>query len=156
MKKCVAFIFLLSALSYGQAPDTTVTIHGKGTVGPYLLGFQNLISGSLSISKDSRPLSDDSFSVQYAEGILDLTAPLPIGDSLIANFSFLPLSLRQRYFLHDMIFSSNDTTIADPPPIYTEKSQSDLNIIGSKGFSFQAGQGVDNSLSQSLNLSITA
>jgi hypothetical protein len=158
MKKCIValLVFFLYAIGSSQAPDTSVTVHGKGTRGPYQLGFRYLINGSFSLFRGDKPISTDSFTVQFADGILDLTEPLPIGDSLFARFRFMPLTLKTRYFLHDIASSSADTsTIIDlksTPGV--EHFGSELSITGSKGFSFQAGQGVNNSLSQSLNLSI--
>ncbi len=158
MKRCIVILFLLiiHTISYAQGPDTSITIYGKGTRGPYILGFNNLIAGSVSVLRDDGPISADSFDIEYTEGILELSEPLPIGDSLSASFRYVPLNLKPRYFLHNMAISHSDTAVADPPaPYQSEQLLSDLSITGSKGFSFQAGQGVDNSLSQSLNLSIT-
>ncbi|HBZ00278.1 MAG TPA: hypothetical protein DEO84_03050, partial [candidate division Zixibacteria bacterium] len=157
MKKCITLIsiLILNAIAYGQGSDISVTIYGKGTRGPYLIGYRNIISGTVSLSNVDSALSMDSFSVQYAEGILQLSEPLPIGDSLLIRFRYLPITLKARYFLHDMALAQSDTTISEPESsAKSERLGNDLSITGSKGFSFQAGDGVDNSLSQSLNLSI--
>jgi hypothetical protein len=158
MKRCLVVILIsfLYVNAQGQGPEAAVTIYGKGTRGPYLLGFRNLISGSVIILKNSVALSADSFTVQYSDGIAMLSEPLPIGDSLTARFRYLPINLKTRYFLHDLAISIPDTALFAPEPKIKSESYGDnLSITGSKGFSFQAGQGVDNSLSQSLNLSIT-
>jgi hypothetical protein len=160
MKKWIAIIFCLSSygIALSQAPDTSVIVYGKGTRGPYQLGFRNLISGSFKIYRDNQVLSPDSINIEYADGFVELDFPLPIGDSLKAEFAYLPFELKSRYFLHTLSEIGSDSQLLEPIAVQHRLGGgfgSDLSISGSKGFSIQSGEGAQDGLSQSLNLTIT-
>lgn len=151
----VIYVIFLSQIANSQAPDTTVLIAGKGTRGPYLLGFRNLVAGSLSIRKNGIAVDSDSFSVEYVDGALMLNEPLGSSDTIFASFSFIPLELKRQYSLHELQEKSNSTTETPVQPPRLEKFNSDLKITGSKGFAIRTGEGSPDGLSQSLNLTIT-
>jgi hypothetical protein len=155
MKKwTIIFLLFLYPFSYAQLPDTSAVIHGKGTRGPYSLGFRNLISNSTSVLIDGRTLNSDSFSVECSDGLLRLGNPLPVGDSVIARFRYIPLDLRSEYYLHKFEMVQNDSILPpDLPAIRPMEDVSDISISGSKGFSIETGNGA-NGLSQSLNLTL--
>lgn len=150
----IAFVSLYS-VSSGSPPEAMVTIHGKGTRGPYNLGYRNLLSGTFSVHRDTLELPADKYSVQYIAGLVSFSEPLPVGDSLTTRFRFLPLSLNPQYALHRL--ASGDLRVSGGTPAPTLKGggpgDSDLSVTGSKGFSIETGQGAGG-LSQSLNLTI--
>ncbi len=149
----ILFSILLSSNIFAQIPDTSVIIHGKGSRGPYQIGFKNLISGSSKIIRDNIELSPDSFSVIYEDGLINLSRPLNIEDSIIVFFKYLPLNLESTYYLHRPVEAGEAPSENYQSEVKTSASAgNDLSIVGSKGFSIETGGG--NGLSQSLNLTI--
>lgn len=135
-------------------PSETAIIIGKGTRGPYKIGFSNLITNSAKIFRDSVLFDSSSYSIGYVDGIIWFEEPITVGDTLDVEFRRLPISLQKNYFLHDMHAKSDrtesiPTTKENKPYAYS----SDITITGSKGFSIESGNG-GNGLSQSLNLNI--
>lgn len=156
MKRCLPILLSLAlyCLSFAQAPDTTIVIHGKGTRGPYALGFQNLVGGSITLSNNDVIIPPDSFRVEQADGLLYLSSPLAMSDSVEVSFQYLPIQIKQNYYLHDLAGPVDDTSNIDPRiESPSNEFASDLSITGSKGFSVQTGEG-NSGLSQSLNLTI--
>ncbi len=156
MRRWFWIIILLYAysLAFGQPPQVTVTIYGKGIRGPYPLGYRNLITNSAVVYKDSVKLSSRNFTVQHIEGLIRFSEPVAIGDSLSVTFGYVPLSLKRQYYLHEFKITERESESADiprEPPL--QYASSDLTISGSKGFSIQTGEG-GGGLSQSLNLSV--
>jgi hypothetical protein len=149
---CLVFLALHHA--YAQAPDTSVTIHGAGTRGPYLLGFRNLVAGSVTLYKNGATVDSGNFSVQHAEGIISLGEPLAVNDSATATFRYIPLDLKSQYSIHTLDPDSKPPAIEPAAPERYGGFGSDLKVTGSKGFSIQTGEGTTGGLSQSLNLSI--
>ena len=157
MKRWITlFVYLfICSTAYSQAPDTSITIHGKGTRGPYSLGLRNIVSGSVHLFKNGRALGSDSLSIEYAAGIIWLNSPLSFDDSINATFEYIPLVLKPHYYRHRLASISADTAVSyKAANSHEEQIGGDLKVTGSKGFSIQAGQGVAGGLSQSLNLTI--
>ncbi len=156
MRRWFWIIILLYAYSvaFGQPPQVTVTIYGKGIRGPYPLGYRNLITNSAVVYKDSVKLSSVNFTVRHIEGLIRFSDPVAIGDSLSVTFGYVPISLKRQYYLHEFNITERESKSADiprEPPL--KYASSDLTISGSKGFSIQTGEG-GGGLSQSLNLSV--
>jgi len=150
-----AFIFLLCySVSSASPPETIVTIYGKGTRGPYFLGYKNIVSGTLRIFKDSTEIQSNLYTAQNIPGLVSFVQPIPVGDSLAARFKYVPFSLESQYFLHTLGVSRAESSEVSGEPSVTPVSFSpDLTVKGSKGFSIDAGPGAGG-LSQSLNLTI--
>ena len=150
----IIILLCLYSLSSGQPPQATGTIYGKGTRGPYSLGYRNLIANSVIVFKDSIELSSEYYTVQHIDGLIRFSDPIPIGDSLSATFEYVPITLKRQYYLHEYRKSETEsvsTAVKHEPP--SEFAGSDLTISGSKGFSIQTGE-AGGGLSQSLNLTV--
>lgn len=150
----IIILFCSYSSSSGQAPEATVAISGKGTKGPYSLGYRNLIANSVRIFKDSVELSSEYYEVQHIDGLIHFSGPVPIGDSLSVVFEYVPVDLKRQYYLHE--YSKTETESASTairPETPSEPAASALTISGSKGFSIQTGE-AGGGLSQSLNLTV--
>lgn len=131
-----------------------MTIHGKGTGGPYSLDYHNIVQNSVTVFEESIELDADSYKVEYIAGFIRFARPLAVGDSVSVKFRYIPLILSGQYFLHNP--SRAPESSSRPPAGAIEKTTyqpSDISIRGSKGFSIEAGEGAGG-LSQFLNLTI--
>jgi len=149
-----SILVLTSHIASASLPSAIVVIHGQGTRGPYLLGYHNLVQNSFSLYNDSLTFKQGDYSVQFVAGLVHLTNPLPVGDSIYASFQYIPLSLKQSYSLHQPA-APRDRNERPAIPFKREStfSTGDLEITGSKGFSIETGSNAGG-LSQSLNLTI--
>ncbi|OGC91007.1 MAG: hypothetical protein A2W25_07980 [candidate division Zixibacteria bacterium RBG_16_53_22] len=148
-------ILLVTLQSYAQAPDTSITIHGGGTRGPYQLGFHNLVTGSISLLRNGAVVESNAYTVQTADGIINLNEPLGLNDSILVRFQYIPLNLRSQYSIHALSSENKIPAIEPAEPGSFRGFGSDLKVTGSKGFSVQTDDGTAGGLSQSLNLSIS-
>jgi len=149
------FVLLALNQSYSQAPDTSVTIHGGGTRGPYQLGFRNLVTGSVMLYRNGMAVDSSAYTVQNADGIISFDEPLGVNDSVLARFQYIPLDLKSQYSIHTLSSENKIPAIEPIEPGKFSSFGSDLKVTGSKGFSVQTGEGSIGGLSQSLNLSIS-
>jgi hypothetical protein len=151
---CPIVLSILYTVAWGNPPETSVTIQGKGTRGPYLLGYRNLVAGTVRVYRDSIEVSPDSVFVEHTAGLIRLAGPVAAGDSFTVRFAHVPISLKQQYFLHQP-FSKAGDLLKKPgkEESVSRDFSTDLTVRGSKGFSIEAGQGAGG-LSQSLNLTI--
>jgi len=153
------YIFILVSLLFAQtavvsALETTTVIVGKGSRGPYRIGEGNLISNSVIINRNNINVDTSLFSVEYPDGIIRFSEPVPVGESLMVTYQSVPLSLPDQYYLHSMDTEYNKTNVGQVTPAkIPAATHSDISIKGSKGFSVRAGEG-DDGLSQSLNLTV--
>ena len=155
--RCFYLICLLLtySISHGGSPETVVTIQGKGTRGPYLLGYRNILLTSVNIYKGTDRFPDDQYTVHNVPGILFFQNPIPLDDTITVAFNYIPLSLQTRYSLHAPVDAKLEPAILSKPSGQKPSfDSSDLSVKGSKGFSIETGYGAGG-MSQSLNLSIT-
>lgn len=150
----ISLIMAITSSALAILPEESVIIQGKGTKGPYSLGFRHIIKNSLRIVEKEAELPAEEFEIDYAEGIIMFDLPIPLGDTLVAIFRYLPLGLYPRYYLHEFSPEEKSGRMERSPvaPV-SDYSRSDITVRGSKGFSIQTGQG-GGGLSQSLNLTI--
>ena len=149
----IVFLWLYSASS-GASLENKVRIYGKGTRGPYSLGYRNILSNTVKAYYKDQQLPSSDYHVEYVQGIIRFDKPIPVGDSLDVVFEYLPFSLRQQYFLHEYASQTErpEENIL-PGSGESQFTRSDLSIQGSKGFSIETGPGAGG-LSQSLNLTV--
>ncbi len=142
-------------MAEGAVPPVTVTVLGKGTRGPYLLGYRYILANSIKIRKGLSTISPDDYTLHGAPGIVFFRDPVAAGDTLTIQFVRIPLSLQSRYSLHSPAETEPQPENSGQPSGQKSRfSPSELSVRGSKGFSIETGYGAGG-LSQSLNLSIT-
>jgi hypothetical protein len=150
----ITVILWLYSASSGAPLENTVTIHGKGTQGPYSLGYRNILSNTVRVFHEDRQLPSTDYSVELMEGIIRFGRPVAVGDSFDVVFEYLPFSLKERYFVHEYVTrTGNPAEEVHVERKETQFTSSDLSIRGSKGFSIETGAGAGG-LSQSLNLTV--
>jgi hypothetical protein len=156
-RKCLIIVvisILFFTVADAEPPAANTVIVGNGTRGPYLLGYENILSNSMTISRDGIPVDPQDFNSGNIEGVLWFTNVIPLGDTLLANFQYLPVSIRKQYYLREMkprTRSGNEPKTR--PGTSISSQETDIRVTGSKGFSIESGDGADR-LSQSLNLNI--
>ena len=147
-------VILASNVAWSELPSANIQIVGKGTGGPYLLGYENIISNSVSVFRRGIIIDPESYNIGYIEGVLWFDEVIPVDDTLSVSFQYLPISLQNQYYLHEMKTGAVKER-ARKIKLDDSKAarESDMTISGSKGFSIETGEGSDR-LSQSLNLNI--
>ncbi|HVP35713.1 MAG TPA: hypothetical protein VMT04_01825 [Terriglobales bacterium] len=163
---------------------TELTLKGNGTTGPFAISQKYILTNTERIQKDTLLLEKGKdYLIDYNKGLVWLTQPLSKDDSLQISFEEFSSSIKKRYFHRELSFSqeafssnslapSNSAAIS-PQAVYSAKGipgivtsplsqlsgdkpfSSNLQITGSKSFSFDLGNVESFSLSQGLNLSLS-
>ena len=157
LKKClnvVIILFLSPIIIKAGLPSVNTKIAGDGTRGPYLLGYENIILNSVSVYRNDILLDYGDYDIGYIEGVIWFDYVMPLDDTLVVEFQYLPVSIQNQYYLHELKprtkrDSSRESTFKHA----STTAESDITISGSKGFSIETGEGADK-ISQSLNLNI--
>jgi hypothetical protein len=191
MKACVRnwwitillFFFLLShgqlCLSQDMGDSNLVQtvetyLSGDGGTGPYQLGDCLILKETEKVKRVGPSNGNGSFfdrdkdyTFDYNNGLITLSSPLSVKDSLWISYQKLNLKLRRKYFHRELVYSTeresfeqNDESRSQHIPkakggkfgLAREKLSSDFVLSGSKTFSFEVGSQKDLSLSQGLSL----
>jgi len=157
MRRAIAVILVLMIAGIADSGgDISMAIPGMGTNGPYRLNHTHIIVDSESITLHGRLLSRvDDYRIEYNDGFIVLTEPLPLTDTLQVRFSVVPLSLKQSYRWLQPVAVADTTAAINQPSSGSFHRSSRLDIIGSKGFAVNIGNIGEPSLTQSLDLDIS-
>ena len=134
---------------------------GMGSTGPYLLGYEHILTGSEQIEyHDSLLTRETDYRLDYNYGVLILNQPVPPTDTLDVQFAVAPIRLKKSYSWMSPVAApqqgSDTTAFADDPPSLGPRMwNSQLDIVGSKGFAINVGNIGEPALTQSLDLDIT-
>lgn len=148
------YLILFPLTAAANPPSAETLIIGNGTRGPYLLGYENIISNSLAVYRDGVLIDPVSYKAANIEGVIWFDEVISPNDTLRAKFQYLPLSIKKQYYIREIKPRSEKFPTVRRDPIPRQEDQdTDISVTGSKGFSIESGDGADR-LSQSLNLNI--
>jgi hypothetical protein len=157
LKKClnvIIILFLSPIIIEAELPSVNTKIAGNGTRGPYLLGYENIILNSVSVYRNDILLDSGDYDIGYIEGVIWFDDVMPLDDTLVIEFRYLPVSIQNQYYLHEL--KPRTKRDSSQKSVFKQSSataETDITISGSKGFSIETGGGSDR-ISQSLNLNI--
>ena len=153
--------------------DDSVTIHGNGTSGPYLLSGYFILVGSDTVrSADSILSRDRDYAIDYNAGRITFDHPVNDTDSLRVVFRRLTWRVPTRVQLkpdeHNgagnvpvsaALASASDVQWADPPAARRADNPavpgvSHIEWEGSKSFALSAGSSNNNGIRQGLELAV--
>ena len=155
MRRAVILVMILTGIVQADS-EIHVVITGMGAAGPYRLGYTHIIINSEKVEyKEQLLISENDYRINYNDGLITLTSPLAIGDTLNITFSILPLNLKPSYQNMKPIAATEKDIVNITPIIKSVKLHDQLDIIGSKGFAVNIGSRGDPTLSQSLDLDIS-
>lgn len=156
MRRALFLVFTMAAILYGES-RIDVALIGTGTIGPFQLGWKNLLSDSEQvIYRGKRLLNKIDYEVNYGEGYLIFSNPLPINDTIWVSFSVVPLSLKTEYSLMRPLATDIDDTLTSLKPFDNPAiTKSELSLLGSQRIIVNIGNSGEPSLKQSLDLNIS-
>jgi hypothetical protein len=163
---------------------TELIFKGDGSTGPFVISKKYILTNTEKIQKDTLILEKDKdYLIDYNKGLLWLTRPLAKDDSLRLSFEEFSSGIKKRYFHRELSFSQEafslnssalnnsiynspniDLSTKEVSGIFTSPGSrvsgdkpfsSNLQISGSKSFSFDLGNVESFSLSQGLNFSLS-
>jgi hypothetical protein len=163
--KIVVFLSICTSLFSEQPELKSATIlnketafYGDGTPGPYNLADRFILVGSDFIYISDTLISKDQYQIDYEQGIIVFSNPLPESIMVIARYQRIPfLDLASRYFQHIAETETSFETAKPEKIMFDTASTSDfeaLSVNGSKtlGFSISSGQGLGIEQATRLNL----
>jgi len=147
---------------------------GDGRTGPYQVGDCFILKETEKVKRVGPSNGNGSFferdkdyAFDYNNGLITLSSPLSVKDSLWISYQKLNLNLRRKYFHRELVYNSEGGSVdqydqlrsqhiarAKPGKLAfaREKLSSDFVLSGSKTFSFEMGSQKDLSLRQGLSL----
>lgn len=155
MRRAIILVLIIAGI-IEAGRDIQLKLTGMESTGPYPLGYRHIIVGSEKIEHQGKILdSRVDYRIDYDNGLLIFTDPLPQNDTVKVLFSILPISIKSGYLLMRPVAITQIDTFENEVQVKPKRWSDQLEIIGSKGFVVNIGNRGEPSLSQSLDLNIS-